>query len=175
MCRIGLLTLLFALTSSAVSAQIREGAKPNLETILSPGMTVWISDSGGREEKIRVVGVSGGVLTAASSGIRRRFRTSDVTQVKVRRSDSLLNGALIGAGAGVAAGLLLCRATEPWENCRDDIGPLLRFGALGAGIGMGVDALIRGQRTIYPQRTNGLHAAPVVGRHRAGLQFSLVF
>ena len=34
----------------------------------------------------------------------------------VRQSDSLLNGALIGAGAGVASGLFFCSLMEPWEN-----------------------------------------------------------
>ena len=50
----------------------------------------------------------------------------------VRESDSVLNGALIGAGVAVASGLFLCTRTEPWRNCRDDVGPMLRIGAVGA-------------------------------------------
>jgi hypothetical protein len=61
----------------------------------------------------------------------------------VRQSDSLLNGALIGAGAGVAMALTLCGMMEPWETCTDDYATLTKVGAIGAGIGMGIDALIR--------------------------------
>jgi hypothetical protein len=44
------------------------------------------------------------------------------------------------------------------------------------GIGIGIDALIRGRRTIYvAPGTTRLHAAPIVGRRAAGLQFSLTF
>jgi hypothetical protein len=93
--------------------------------------------------------------------------TTDVAKVRVRRSDSVLNGALIGAGAAVASGLLLCRLTEPWENCRDDVGPMLTIGAIGAGAGIGIDALIRGRTTIY--------AAPIIARDTTGLRVSLSF
>jgi hypothetical protein len=166
----------FASAGSAVSAQT-PGATPNLETTLAPGSTVWITDSAGREEKTRVVGVSGDIVTTTAGDDIRRLRTSEVMRVRVRRSDSLINGALIGAGAAVGSGLFLCRLTEPWENCRDDVAPMFRIGALGAGIGIGIDALIRGRRTIYEnaQGSTRLHAAPIVARHAAGLQFSLSF
>ena len=62
-----------------------------------------------------------------------------------RRNDSLWNGALIGAGTAVAGSLLLCRSMEPWEVCRDDVGAMVTSAAIGAAIGIGVDALIRRQ------------------------------
>jgi hypothetical protein len=174
---LALLIVFLAATGSAASAQTPAGAAPGLETTLKPGTTVWITDSGGREEKTRVVGVSGDIVTTSAGGDVRRLRTTDVLRVRVRRSDSLINGALIGAGAAVASGLFLCRLTEPWENCRDDVGPMFRIGALGAGIGIGIDALIRGRRTIYEtaQVSTRLHATPIVARHAAGLQLSLSF
>ena len=66
---------------------------------------------------------------------------------------------------------------EPWENCRDDVGPMLRFGAIGAGVGIGVDALFRQRKTIYQAEHAGprLQAVPIVGRHAAGLQVSVDF
>jgi hypothetical protein len=83
---------------------------------------------------------------------------------------------LIGAGAAVASGLALCRLTEPWENCRDDVGPMLRIGAIGAGAGAAIDALIRGRRTIYEApRSARLHVAPIIGRRVGGLHLSLDF
>ena len=175
--RIALLILFSATTGSAVSAQTPRAATPSLDTTLTPGRTVWITDAGGREEKTRIVGVSGDIVTTTAGDDVRRLRTTDVVRVRVRHSDSLLNGALIGAGAAVASGLFLCRLTEPWENCRDDAGPMFRIGALGAGVGIGIDALIRGRRTIYeaPQGSLRLHAAPIVARHMRGVQVSLSF
>jgi hypothetical protein len=94
-----------------------------------------------------------------------------------RQSDSVLNGALIGAGVAVASGLFMCTRMEPWRNCRDDVGPMLKMGALGAGVGIAIDALIRGRKTNSPsaQPSTRLHAAPIVSRDTRGIQMSLSF
>jgi hypothetical protein len=130
-----------------------------------------------REEKTRTVAVSGDIVTTAAGDDIRRLRTSDVRRVRVRHSDSVINGTLIGAGAAVASGLFLCRLTETWENCRDDVGPMFRIGAIGAGVGIGIDALIRGRRTIYEaaQGSTRLHATPIITGRAAGPQISLSF
>ena len=95
----------------------------------------------------------------------------------VRQSDSLLNGALIGAGVAVATGLFVCTRMEPWRNCRDDVGPMLKIGAIGAGVGIAIDALIRGRKPVNPsvQDSTRLHAAPIIGRDARGVQISLSF
>jgi hypothetical protein len=95
--------------------------------------------------------------------------------VAERQSDSLLNGALIGAGAGVASVLFICTRMEPWEVCRDDFGTMAKFGALGAGIGMGVDALFRA--TVYRTASGAaeVHAAPILGRRAKGVRLSVQF
>jgi hypothetical protein len=94
----------------------------------------------------------------------------------VRESDSLLNGALIGAGVAVGSGLFMCTRMEPWRNCRDDVGPMLRLGAIGAGVGMAIDALIRKRKPIQgsPDSTR-MYAAPVISRDTRGVQISLSF
>lgn len=175
--RVALLLLFSASTGAAVSARAPQGAERNLETISIPGMTVWITDADGREEKTRIVGVSGDIVTTTTGDEIRRLRTTDVMRVRVRHSDSVINGALIGAGAAVASGLLLCRMMEPWETCRDNVGPMFKIGAIGAGIGVGIDALIRGRKTIYEAARGAtrLRAAPIVARHARGLQVSLSF
>jgi hypothetical protein len=174
--RIAFLALFSGSTGSAISAQTPQPARLNLETILIPGMSVWITDSAGREEETRIVSASGEILTTSGDEIRC-FRTADVMRVRVRHGDPLINGALIGAGAAVASGLLLCSLTETWENCRDDVGPMFRIGAIGAGVGIGIDALIRGRRTIYEAARGAtrFRAAPIVARHAGGLQVSLRF
>ena len=175
--RIALLILFSAATASAVSAQVSQGANPNLEAVLTPGTIVWITDSQGREDKVRIVSASGDIVTTTTGNETRRLRTADVMRVKVRQRDSVLNGALIGAGAAVASGLLFCSLMESWENCRDDVGPMLAIGAIGAGAGIGIDALIRGRRTIYEAAgpSTELQVAPIIARHARGLQVSLRF
>ena len=174
--RIAVLTLLLTSFHSAAAAQTREGGR-GLEDALSPGETVWITDSSGREEKTRIIDVSGDALTIAAGGESRRLASADVSRVRIRHSDSVLNGALIGAGAAIASGLFLCNLTEPWANCRDDVGPMIRIGAIGAGIGIGIDALIRGRKTVYeaPRGTTQLQAAPIFDRHTRGVQVSFSF
>jgi hypothetical protein len=173
---IALFLLFLASFASAASAQTSPDGAQNLAATLTPEMTVWITDSEGREEKTRILGISGDVLTTAAGDDVRRFRTADVMRVRTRHSDSLWNGALIGAGAAVASGLFVCSSMEPWENCRDDVGPMVRIGAVGAGIGIAIDALIRGRKTIYeaPGSTR-LSAGPIVSRRGGGLQLSLSF
>jgi hypothetical protein len=174
---LALLIVLSAWTASAAWAQTAETVRQDLETPLLPGTTVWITDTAGREQKTRIVDLTGDIVTTTTDGGLHRVRMADVTRVRARHNDSVVNGALIGAGAAVATGLFLCRLTEPWENCRDDVGPMVRIGAVGAGIGMAIDALIRGRKTIYeaPDGSARVHAAPTIGRRGGGLQFSLTF
>jgi hypothetical protein len=170
------LATLVLFSATTALAQPAGTAPPDLSSLLTPGMTVWITDSGGQEQRVRVVAVSGDELTASADGVSRRLTANDIRRVEVRQSDSLLNGALIGAGAAIASGLFLCTRTEPWDNCRDDVGPMLRIGAIGAAAGIGVDALIRGRRTIYEaDRRASVRVAPVLGRDVRGLQLSVHF
>lgn len=172
--RVSVRLVFVILASASVSAQ---AAQPSVESILRPGMTAWITDSGGREERTQIVGVADGIVTVTAGQDVRRLRTTDILRVRTRQPDSVINGALVGAGAAVASGLFLCTRTEPWENCRDDVGPMFRIGAIGAGIGIAVDAMIRGRRTIYEaaQPATRLHAAPVIARHAGGLQVAFSF
>lgn len=179
------LVLVFMSAGSVASAQPTDTATNGLETALVPGATVWITDAAGREHRVKIVGVSDGVVTAADGDETERFPILDVMKVRVRGSDSVINGALIGAGAAVATGLILCSLTETWENCRDDAGPMLRIAALGAGVGIGIDALVRGRHTVYERSAGAGQGSPSSadrGRTGAGaflpvtqLQVSLTF
>jgi hypothetical protein len=105
------------------------------------------------------------------------FATDAAAQARPRlgrSSDSVINGALIGAGVAVASGLFVCTRMEPWRVCRDDFGPMLKLGAIGAGIGAGIDALL--SRRLY-ENPNGttLHAAPVISRDAKGVRLSVGF
>ena len=114
------------------------------------------------------------ILTMSITSIAAA-QTPQTPGVVVRQSDSLLNGALIGAGAGVASGLFFCTRMEPWDNCRDDYGAMFTFGAIGAGIGMGIDALIR--KSVFQSASGAtqVHASPILSRRGKGLRLSLRF
>ena len=133
--------------------------------VLSPvtASSVWAQTRQGSERLID------------SEAVRRASTTALAQAASRRESDSVLNGALIGAGAAVATGLFLCTRTEPWRNCRDDVGPMLRIGAIGAGIGIAIDALIR--RKVPGETADGgrVHAAPIVGRETRGVRVSIAF
>ena len=168
-----LLLLCLVGTVSTASAQTPQA----LESALVPGKTVWITDTNGREEKARVVSLTGDILTTAVGDEMRRLNAGEVTRVRQRRNDSVLNGALIGAGVLVTTGLVMCNLMEPWENCRDDVGPMLKLGAIGAGIGIAIDALIRGRVTTYDPTagTTKVRAAPILTARAKGVRFTVAF
>jgi hypothetical protein len=153
------------------------------------GSTLWlerialvlflcIASAGTLSAQTRRLGVddanADNTLSAAASDELRRLQ-ADTGRIETRRNDSVLNGALIGAAAGLGGTLLLCRAMEPWDVCNDP-GPLLRGSALGAAIGIGIDALIRERETVYrPAGSPQLHMAPVLRRGAKGVQLGVRF
>ena len=112
--RIALLVLFSAAAGSTASAQTPQETR-DLETTLIPGTTVWITDSGGREDKAQIVGVSGDVVTAAAADEVRRFRMTDV---------SASPSAQVGLGA---------EWRPDWGGCWSGVGavPVQAVGALG--------------------------------------------
>jgi hypothetical protein len=140
-------------------------------------MTIWITATDEREVKTRIAHLSGDSMATSDGHGSRLIRIRDIKRVRVRHSDSVINGALIGTGAAVASGLFLCSLTETLGNCADDVGPIFRIGAIGAAVGIGIDALIRGRKTIYeaPHSSTRLRATPIVARHAGGLQISFSF
>jgi hypothetical protein len=76
---IALPVLFGVLTASAVSAQTHAQTSVDLEEILKPGMTIWITDSTAREEKRRIVDVSADAVTAAVGEDIRRFAAPDIS------------------------------------------------------------------------------------------------
>ena len=86
--------------------------------------------------------------------------------------DSLWNGALIGAGAGLAstAALDAVFCDNGFGGCDFPWTAALTLGAIGAATGAGIDFLIgRSSNT----RTT-LRVSPIVGRARRGVVMSLV-
>ena len=86
--------------------------------------------------------------------------------------DSLLNGAIVGAGIGASAGVAFTHAVRDSDLTAGQYArSALIFGAIGAGAGVGVDALFnRGHhRPAQPQRPRPLFIAPAVWHDLAGV------
>ena len=143
---IALISLFVMSLDSAALAQTLPGSEANRESPFAPAATRRVVDALNE--------------SAQSSG---------------RRSDPLWNGAAIGAGVAIASGLFACTRMEPWENCRDDVKSIVTIGAIGAGIGMGIDALIRGRASNSALGPAKVHAAPIVSRQKKGVRMAVSF
>ena len=119
-------------------------------------------------------------MTASSSGARRVVLACAVfaalalggRQVHAQGRDPLLNGTLIGAAVGAGAGVILTHVSIDTELgfVEYSYGALL-FGAIGAGVGLGIDALLNRASPgpgvkIRPRR---VLIAPTVWRDVAGV------
>jgi hypothetical protein len=118
------------------------------------GQRIWVTDTAGREVRGRLERLSNDGLVLKASGLET-FAAPDIRRVRARARDSLKNGTLIGLAIGGAMGTTWCIGA-----IADDSGDIdarvecaegfIVFPALGAVIGLAVDALIPGKvRVIY--------------------------
>jgi hypothetical protein len=147
--RTGSAILLLAVLTLAAGEEVRaQGPATSfdqLSVLVDRGDKVRVTPSSGKPFSGRIVGLSASELTLRVGDELRRLKEADVSAIRHRRQDSLRNGALWGLGAGATAGMVACG--------RCHIGPGLAvaalYGGLGAGIGVGIDALIEGKVTVF--------------------------
>ena len=84
--------------------------------------------------------------------------------VAAQDRDSLLNGAVIGAAVGAGVGIAFTHAVRDSDLTAGQYArSAVIFGAIGAGAGLGIDALLsRSQRPVFPSRR--LSFVPAVWR-----------
>jgi hypothetical protein len=152
-----------------------------LNTRLRPGDTVWVTDAQGREVKGRILSLNTDALTL-EGGNRTSFGAPDVSTIQVRRNDSLGNGALIGLGVGGGLTLVACLVSVESRDAGWCVAAAAVYGGVGAGIGVGIDALIPGKKILaYRAPAPGgapparLSIAPVVTPRTKGVAVSLAF
>ena len=121
-----------------------------------------------------------GLVGISTGGVFNLYRVqipaNRVTEIAVLRSDSLLNGLLIGAGVGAGWGTLAA------SGCPDNecvaVAIALMTG-IGAGIGVGLDAMRkRGRETVYlapgsPASALTFSLSPIVAKKQKGFLFTL--
>jgi hypothetical protein len=156
------------------------GSFDQLRMLVKPGDTVLVNDLSGRSLRGRIVNLSSSSLRIDANGILHDFAQSDVREILQYRRDPLSNGATIGAliGAGFATAFVI-------TFCRDDgcstgvaVWVVGAYTGIGAGAGVGVDALIVREKTIFRPAMPGsarLRLEPLISRRTKGLAVVLSF
>ena len=163
-----------ALTASLADAQ--RVSFDRLALQLDQGDSVTVTDGDGRELRGRIVDLSSSKLALEADGLRRDLNRGDISVIQRRERDSLKNGAAIGfaSGVGILVGLIVP------DGDLSPTGFMLLgslFGAAGAGIGAGLDALQEESRVVYRASSSDrrLAVSPIVSPERQGVSVSLGF
>jgi hypothetical protein len=121
----------------------------------------WLRIESESGERIggRVTGLTRDELTLDTDAGERRFATGTVLEVMLRRPTRRA-GVLIGAGIGSVAGALAACVPADRSECAD--APIV-LGALGAGMGLALSALLPKTTTVYRSFT-GIAPSPQSGR-----------
>jgi hypothetical protein len=168
------LLCLFAMIPAPASAQAsaEDRAFESIGRRLRVGQVAEVVDSAGLTVRGKVVEISASTLVLSGGSGTKTFTGKDVAVI--RRTGPIWDGAVKGAIIGAI----------PWaffaSDCHGCEG--LATGAattalIGAGIGVGIDALF-GPRTVYrsgeaTRRT--VRLVPTIGRERKGLSAAIAF
>jgi hypothetical protein len=163
-----------------VEAQELATSLEQLRVLVKLGDSVRVTDGTGQETRGTIAELASASLTLVAGGNRRAFLENDIRTIRQRRPDSLSNGAKWGFGIGAGLGLLGGLAVVAQYD-GDDAAVILPtvallYGGIGAGVGVGIDAMITGTRVIYA-RPAGSSArrtiSPLVTPSRKGVLVSL--
>jgi hypothetical protein len=174
--------LLFTVVGSAVaSAQEIASTFDQLRVLVKSGDKITVTDASGRETSGRIETLSSSALALLIDGARREFTPTEVSAIRQRKPDTLATGAKIGFGIGAGLGLLVGSALAS-EYDEIDGGEVvlisLMYGALGAGIGVGIDAMVTREQVIFARpagSTPTVRLAPLVTPRRRGLAIAVAF
>jgi hypothetical protein len=147
--------VVLALSTAVVLLTPARGLAQPLQSFQDLALRLNLGDSirieGGAGERIggRLTRLTRDEITISTDAGERRFKGVTIREVTVRRS-SRREGVLIGAGIGGAVGALAGCLPADRSECAD--GPIL-LGALGAGVGLALSALLPKSTTVYLPRT----------------------
>jgi hypothetical protein len=138
------------LLPAAAHAQVIAQSLEELRLKVKSGDIIYVRDETGREQRAQIVELTPAVLSVSMSGKTREFTDRSVLRIRQRQHDSLWTGAVIGAGVGGALGALAGSFSEDCSHRTTACaGPVLSLGAVGLGVGAGIDAMIQGRKVIY--------------------------
>lgn len=164
------LALLLAVAAAA-QAQQTASSVDALRFVLEPGERIELVDAKGQTRLAKFVSAEPGTLRVRIDSSDVAVPESDLAFVNRRYQDSLKNGLLIGTAVGIAvfvpAGI---------KNCAGDCAPGLSLLTLmSAGLGVLIDASVKGWRPVFERRPPSapqMSIVPVLGPGRAGVALS---
>ena len=173
-------TITLVLAAVAVTASIADAQGVTFDRLalqLNQGDSVIVTHSDGRRLRGRIVDLSASTLALQIDGLRRDLDGSDISVIRHRERDSLENGAAIGFGSGVAISVSLFALFGGLDQAGIVFFYSSLFGAAGAGIGAGLDAMHQEPRVVYRAAPSNRRIAvsPVVSPERQGVSVSLGF
>jgi hypothetical protein len=177
----GAVWLLIGTGAVPVAAQDVASSFEQLGARVAPGDRIAVFDVTGRRTEGRVGTLSNDRLTLVTPAGPRELTETDVTQIRQRRRDSLMNGALIGAASAGAFFLAMATIVPTGDGgdviVSSAIRGAVRFVALGAAAGAGIDALITRSQVIYRTPGTGVDVriTPLIGRGRQGAAIAVRF
>jgi len=127
-----------------------------------------VEDQLGLRTAGRLTRLTADEITLHTDAGEKRFARDAVRQVALRHHP-LRMGVLIGAGAGAAIGAVAACTGPDREECAD--APIIA-GAFGAGLGLGVGALIHKTTIVYPEAEKRTLIVPVISRDTVGIRVS---
>lgn len=132
------------------------------------GDQLRVEEQAGLRTTGRLTRLTADAITLHTDAGEKRFTRDAVRQVALRHHP-LRMGVLIGAGAGAAIGAVAACTGPDREECAD--APIIA-GAFGAGLGLGVGALIHKTTIVYPEAEKRTLIVPVISRDTVGIRVS---
>lgn len=139
-------------------------------------VTVFVTDDAGAETTGKLLGWTTDSLLLWRDGAEHHIERDAV--VRIERRDSLRNGAIVGAVVGALMGLFAATISDCPSG--SDSGCLAARSGLAAlsavtytGMGIGLDAMIRGRTTVYERDRQPRATATSASGARASVRFGI--
>jgi hypothetical protein len=133
------------------------------------GDRLRVEDQSGGRTTGRLTRLTADEVTIHTNAGEKHFARETLRQVAVRHRP-LRVAVLIGAAAGAATGAVAACTGPEREECVD--APIMA-GALGAGLGLAVGALMSRTTVVYPEAKTGARVWPVISPDVVGIQVGL--
>ena len=177
----GAVLLFFCAAGASVKAQGVAATFNQLGVLVGPGDKITVIDGAGRKTDGRIGTLSRDTLTLATAAGTRALGEADVAEIRQRRDDSPMNGAIVGAVAGTAYFVAMASLLSDSDGGDIIIGTAIvggaMFAGMGAAAGAGLDALIKSKQVIYRKRSGNtsFNVSPFFGHARRGVLVAVKF
>ncbi len=170
---VGTLAAASVLVAAAVFAQAPASSPSRLQHVLKVDDTVIVLVADGNQRRGMVRDVTDTVLSLRTSRGTEVLPLERVREVRVRRADPVWNGVVIGLATGALAGLV----PDYYDDCAECHDSLYGSIAVGAGIGLLVDAVTRPTPLVYraPDAGSTMAFRLETNRRRTALVLSIGF